>query len=90
MPPNNFSISKTEKCRDTNSISLSVEDASITYQINISGAVNQTQTLSSSNWSLDNLSQGSYSICVTVDGVNASEFERCFDVTISETQQLSG
>ena len=89
LPPNNFSISKTEKCRDTNSISLSVEDASITYQINISGAVNQTQTLSSSNWSLDNLSQGSYSICVTVDGVNASEFERCFDVTINEPQPLS-
>ena len=89
LPPSNFSISKTEKCQNTNSISLSVQDTSLTYQINISGAVNQTQTLSSSNWSLDNLSQGSYSICVTVDGVNASEFERCFDVTINEPQPLS-
>ncbi|MDB4609370.1 thrombospondin type 3 repeat-containing protein, partial [Flavobacteriaceae bacterium] len=89
LPPSNFSLSKTEKCQDTNSISLSVEDTSLTYQIDISGAVNQTQTLNSSNWSLDNLSQGSYSICVTVDGVDASEFERCFDVTINEPQPLS-
>ncbi|MDG2492230.1 MAG: BspA family leucine-rich repeat surface protein [Flavobacteriaceae bacterium] len=89
LPPSNFSLSKTEKCQDTNSISLSVEDTSLTYQIDISGAVNQTQTLNSSNWSLDNLSQGSYSICVTVDGVDTSEFERCFDVTINEPQPLS-
>jgi surface protein len=89
LPPSNFSLSKTEKCQDTNSISLSVEDTSLTYQIDISGAVNQTQTLNSSNWSLDSLSQGSYSICVTVDGVDASEFERCFDITINEPQPLS-
>ena len=89
LPPSNFSLSKTEKCQGTNSIGLSVQDTSLTYQINISGVISQTQTLTSSSWSLENLSQGSYSICITVDGIDPSEFKRCFDVTINEPESLS-
>ena len=39
-------------------------------------------------WDLTDLSAGNYSICVTVDGVSASEFERCFEVNISEPDPL--
>ena len=89
LAPSNFSLSKTEKCLDTNSISLAVQDTSIAYNIAVSGAVNKTETLSTNNWTLNNLSAGDYSICVTVDGILATEFKRCFDLTINEPQPLS-
>ena len=89
LAPSNFSLSKTEKCLDTNSISLVVQDTSVTYNIAVSGAVNKTETLRSNNWTLNNLSSGDYSICVTIEGVLATEFIRCFDLTINEPQPLS-
>ena len=89
LAPSNFSLSKTEKCLDTNSISLVVQDTSVTYNIAVSGAVNKTETLSTNNWTLNNLSAGDYSICVTVDGILDTEFKRCFDLTINEPQPLS-
>ena len=89
LAPSNFSLSKTEKCLDTNSISLVVQDISVTYNIAVSGAVNKTETLSTNNWTLNNLSSGDYSICVTIEGVLATEFMRCFDLTINEPQPLS-
>jgi hypothetical protein len=89
LAPSNFSLSKTEKCLDTNSISLVVQDTSVDYNIAVSGAVNKTETLSTNNWTLNNLSSGDYSICVTIEGVLATEFKRCFDLTINEPQPLS-
>jgi hypothetical protein len=89
LPGQNFSISKTEKCAGANQINLNIQDTSVTYNINVSGAVNSTQSFSSSNWTLDNLSAGDYDVCVTVNGVAASMFERCFSVTIKEPQPLS-
>ena len=89
LAPSNFSLSKTEKCLDTNSISLVVQDTSVTYNIAVSGAVNKTETLRSNNWTLNNLSSGDYSICVTIEGILATEFMRCFDLTINEPQPLS-
>ncbi|MDA9361467.1 thrombospondin type 3 repeat-containing protein, partial [Flavobacteriaceae bacterium] len=89
LAPSNFSLSKTEKCLDTNSISLVVQDTSVTYNIAVSGAINKTETLSTNNWTLNNLSAGDYSICVTVDGILDTEFKRCFDLTINEPQPLS-
>ena len=89
LAPSNFSLSKTEKCLDTNSISLVVQDISVTYNIAVSGAVNKTETLNTNNWTLNNLSSGDYSICVTIEGILATEFMRCFDLTINEPQPLS-
>ena len=89
LPPTNFSLSKTEKCKDTNSINLTVEDTSLTYNINVTGAIITNETLTSGSWTINNLSQGNYSICVTVDGINPNEFERCFDVVINDPEELS-
>ena len=89
LPPTNFSLSKTEKCKDTNSINLTVEDTSLTYNINVTGAITTNETMTSGSWNINNLSQGNYSICVTVDGINPNEFERCFDVTINDPEELS-
>ncbi len=89
LPANNFSISKTEKCAGANSILLSVVDSTITYKVEVSGAVNRTETFSGSSWSLDQLSAGAYTLCITVEGVSALEFERCFELTIEEPQPLA-
>ena len=89
LPANNFSISKTEKCAGANSILLSVVDSTITYKVEVTGAVNRTETFSGSSWSLDQLSAGAYTLCITVEGVSALEFERCFELTIEEPQPLA-
>ena len=88
LPAKNFSISKTEKCAGENSIGLTVQDTSVSYNVSVSGAVNTTDRITGSSWSLDQLSAGVYSVCVTVEGVNPLEFERCFEVTISEPDPL--
>ena len=88
LPPNNFSISKTEKCAGQNSINLSVIDTSVTYNVSVSGGITSLDTFTGNNWSLDQLSAGVYTICVTVQGINPSEFERCFQVTVTEPSPL--
>ncbi|MDC0485826.1 Ig-like domain-containing protein [Flavobacteriaceae bacterium] len=84
----NFFVSKIEKCAGENEISIAVVDTLVTYNVAISGAVNQTDSFSSSNWTLEGLSSGVYTICITVDGVSPLEFERCFEVTIEESDPL--
>ena len=88
LPPGNFTISKTEKCAGENSISLTVLDTSVAYNVVVSGAVNTTDRLTARNWSLDQLSAGVYNLCITVEGVSPTEFERCFEVTITEPDLL--
>jgi hypothetical protein len=88
LPANNFSIYKTEKCAGENSINLSVVDATVTYNVSVSGATSVLENFTGSSWSLDELSAGVYNVCVSVEGVNPLEFERCFEVTIQETDPL--
>ena len=88
LPSSNFNVSKTEKCAGENQISIGVVDTSVTYNVVVSGAVNQTDSFSTSNWTLEGLSAGVYSICITIDGVASTEFERCFEVTITEPDPL--
>ena len=88
LPANNFSISKTEKCAGENEISIAVVDTSVTYNVTVSGAVNQTDSFSLSDWTLEGLSAGVYTICITVDGVDPTEFERCFELSITEPDPL--
>ena len=88
LPANNFSIYKTEKCAGENSINLSVVDATVTYNVSVSGATSVSENFTGSSWSLDELSAGVYNVCVSVEGVNPLEFERCFEVTIQETDPL--
>jgi hypothetical protein len=88
LPASNFSISKTEKCAAQNSINLSVVDATLTYNVSVSGGTSVSDSFTGSSWSLDQLSAGVYTICVSVEGVNPLEFERCFEVTIVEPDPL--
>ena len=88
VPSNNFSLSKIEKCAGENSIRLDVLDPTITYNVSVSGAVNKTESFTGSTWTLDKLSGGTYSICVNIDGVSYLEFERCFELNISDPKPL--
>jgi len=88
LPASNFSIFKTEKCIGENSITIDVIDATVDYNVTVSGATNATEVFTGSSWSLENLSAGEYTLCIGVEGVNPSEFERCFEVTIEESDPL--
>ncbi|MDC0916426.1 thrombospondin type 3 repeat-containing protein [Flavobacteriaceae bacterium] len=88
LPPSNFSISKTEKCIGENSITINVIDATVDYNVTVSGATNAAEVFTGSSWSLENLSAGKYNLCIGVEGVNPLEFERCFEVTIEESDPL--
>jgi len=89
LPPDNFSVNKSEKCADNNAISLNIVDNSYTYNVNVTGAESLSETVSSNQWSLNNLSAGSYEICITVEGYTAEDFERCYNVTITPPAALS-
>lgn len=86
----NFSLYKTEKCADSNLISIDVLESSYTYIMTLTGpGTNRTESFSGSSYSFDGLSAGTYSLYVTVEGYGSDEFERFFEVTIREPEPLS-
>jgi len=89
LPSTNFSISKTEKCRDTNIINIEAIETDYTYNVAVSGAINRNESFSEGSFQLSELAGGNYRVCLTVDGYAASEYERCYDVVINEPQPLS-
>jgi hypothetical protein len=90
LPANNFSLYKTEKCADTNSISIDVIESTYTYVMTLSGpSTNITDSFTGSSYSFDGLGAGTYSMYVTIEGVSANEFERFFEVTIREPDPLT-
>jgi len=89
LPTENITINKKEKCIGTNEISAAIRNTSYTYNLKITGAINSTQVINDNIWSIKGLSAGVYSLCFTVEGVSATEYERCYEVTINEPQPLS-
>ena len=89
LPTNNFSITKSERCVGTNSISIASARADLDYTVTVSGAISQTTSFSGSSYNIENLSAGTYSVCLTVDGVSSSVYQRCYSMTITEPQPLS-
>ena len=88
LPPNNFSITKSEKCIGTNSISISAVRDDLTYSVTVSGTISKTETFTGSEYKFENLSAGNYSVCLTVVGQDASVYERCYTMNIAEPQAL--
>ena len=89
LPTNNFSISSSEKCVGQSEIVLVTLDTSYNYSVNISGQISQTLPFTSETLTINEVPNGTYTICITVDGVNASEFERCYTITVQEPSPLS-
>ncbi len=90
LPPDNFSLSKSERCIDTNSITVGVLVTDEVYDVHVTGSGTDIRdSFTGSSWTLDSLSAGTYNVCFTAAGVSSSEFERCFEVTITEPDPLS-
>ena len=85
----NFKLYKTEKCPGGNSITIESQDFSNIFNIDVTGAVNKQENFQGSRWKLENLSGGNYKLCITAEGVNRSEFERCFEVNINDADPLT-
>jgi len=89
LPTNNFNISSTEKCVGQSEIVLFTADTSHNYTVNVSGPLNQTLPFTTESLTLEEVPSGIYSVCITVDGIDASEFERCYSITVEQPSPLS-
>ncbi len=92
FPADNFRVAiQSESCSNNNdgSFQIDVEDTSLTYSVVTTGnGVNENADFTDS-YLLENLSAGTYVVCITAtDGTNDYE-EFCLDVVISEPQPLS-
>ena len=88
LPAANFTVSiNSETCTASNNGSIEVgtkENAN--YTAMLVGGVTETKQFTSSV-TFANLSAGKYQVCITVDG--ESDYEICFNTTITEPQPLS-
>jgi hypothetical protein len=91
LPPGNNKVSvMSSTCigNTDGSIGLSVEDASYSYSVTVTGQDDpitlggETKTAS-----VTGLGKGTYTICFTVEGQDA--YEQCFEVNIEEPKALS-
>ena len=89
LPTNNFNISSTEKCVGQSEIVLFTADTSHDYTVNVSGPLNQTLPFTTESLTLEEVPSGTYAVCITVDGIDASEFERCYSITVEQPSPLS-
>jgi len=89
LPSTNFSLLTVgETCTDNNdgSITLNAVEA-LNYTATIAGSgLNESQGFSDT-LSFENLSAGTYEICITVEG--QPEYEICYSVNIPEPEDLS-
>ena len=89
LPTNNFNISSTEKCVGQSEIVLSTADTSHNYTVSVSGPLNQTLPFTTETLTLEEVPNGTYTICITVDGIDASEYERCYSIAVEQPSPLS-
>ena len=88
LPTENYVLSVySETCRSQNngSIALSAEE-NYTYTVSLSGENYATTETFSSDISFENLSAGTYVLCITIDG--QPEYEQCFTIVVIEPDEL--
>ncbi|SEP99186.1 Por secretion system C-terminal sorting domain-containing protein [Hyunsoonleella jejuensis] len=87
----NYSVSITsETCRNSNNGKISITplaDYPYTAVITGNGVNNSIEFGVNSPLSIENLSAGSYTICITV--ADAPDYEQCFTVQVNEPENLS-
>lgn len=90
LPSSNYQIITTsETCRSSNNgkIAVSVQE-SLNYSVSVNGPNSfTTSDTFTSNWNLENLSSGTYTVCFTVAG--ETNYEQCFTLEITEPEDLS-
>ena len=84
---------KDETCRSANdgsmSLSISISDPKFTVAVTggPSGFTHTPEAIEGTSWSLDNMQAGSYTVCLTTEGLE--NFKQCFNVSITEPQDLT-
>lgn len=92
VPASNYRIeARSESCRSSNdgAIIVNVESA-LSYTATLSGnGVNSTTDFTAPSFSLNNLSAGTYNLCIVATDGSLVAAEQCFDVVIEEPEVLS-
>lgn len=92
VPPTNYKIeARSESCRTSNDGTILVEVFSaLNYTATISGnGLNSTNDFTSPSITLNNLSAGAYSLCITATDGTLMSTEQCFNIVIEEPEILS-
>lgn len=89
LPANNFTIKTTgESCISSNNGSIEIGAVTNSnYTASLTNALGTTTANFSANTTFTNLLAGDYTLCIRVEG--QVDFERCFDIIISEPEPLS-
>ena len=88
LPPDNFIISAfSETCRSQNNGNISLSAvANYTYTVSISGENYDATEIFTSDINFENLSAGTYVLCITIEG--QPDYEQCFTVVVIEPDEL--
>lgn len=88
LPADNFTINSfSETCRSSNNGSISITATeNYNYTATLSGTGEIVNEFISET-EFTNLSAGNYSVCITLEG--QSEYEQCFNIVITEPDDLS-
>ena len=100
LPKDTFSLqSSNETCRSSNDGKMQLDikrdglpsDTEIKFTVAVtggpSGFTHTPELLSSDTWKKENLEAATYTVCMTSDFI--SNYEQCFNVTITEPQDLA-
>jgi hypothetical protein len=80
---------KTERCVGKHSININFTNYVKNLIIDMTGPLEVNEKFSGISWNASNLEAGSYNVCVTAEGVNSGEFQRCFEFTLQDPPELS-
>ncbi|MDA9335620.1 carbohydrate-binding protein [Flavobacteriaceae bacterium] len=88
LPTENYVLAVySETCRSQNNGSISVSaEANYNYTVSLNGENYATTETFSSDISFENLSAGTYVLCITIDG--QPEYEQCFTIVVIEPDEL--
>ncbi len=87
--PNNISIeSLSETCVDQNDgkITVNVKEVYVNYTVTLNGGTTKTITGGAKSTTYENLTPGSYTVCVNVDGKG---YKQCFEINIDSSAPVS-
>jgi hypothetical protein len=91
LPADNFkikTISETCRANDNGKINI-IAVESYNYKIVLSGNAKIINKYFTDVIDIENLESGYYNLCITIDGKPETDFKRCFDIVISEPDDLS-
>jgi len=91
LPADNFKIKSTsETCRTNNNGEINIIAVeSYNYKVNLQGNGKVINSDFTDEINLENLESGNYNLCITIEGMLETEFKRCFNIVISEPEDLS-